>query len=66
MLVREFLGQKLMFKEQNEKFVQILHNGSFHCITVSHINFEKNEINHYDSLFHGKTKDHIKMQVRNF
>ena len=24
------LGQKLIFKEQNEKFVQILHNGSFH------------------------------------
>ena len=59
------LGQKLMFKEQNEKSVQILHNGSFHWLTVSNINCEKNEINYYDSLFHGKIKDHIKMQVCN-
>ena len=60
------LGQTLMFREQNGKFVQILHNGSFHWITISNISSEKNEINYYDSLFHGKIKDHIKMQVCNF
>ena len=59
------LGQNLMLKEQNGKFVQILHNGSFHWITVSNIHREKNEINYYDSLFHGNIKDHIKMQVCN-
>ena len=59
------LGQKLMFKEQNRKFVQILHNGSFHWITVGNINSEKNEINYCDSLFHGKIKDHIKIRVWN-
>ena len=59
------LGQKLMFKEWIEKFVQILHNGSFHWVTLSNINCQKNEINYYGSLFHGKIKDHIKMQVCN-
>ena len=59
------LGQKLMFKERNRKFVQILHNGSFHWMTVSNINSEKNEINYYDSLFHGKIKDHIRIRVWN-
>ena len=54
-----------MFKEQNEKFVQIVHNGSFHWVTVSNINCEKNGINYYDSLFHGKIKDHTKTQVCN-
>ena len=58
-------GQKLMVKEQNEKFVQILHKDSFHWITVSNISCEKNEINYYDSLIHGKIKDHIKMQLGN-
>ena len=28
------LGQKLMFKEWIEKFVQILHNGSFHYLFI--------------------------------
>ena len=54
-----------MLKEQNGKFVQILHDGSFHWITVSNINCEKYIINYCDSLFHGKIKDHIKMQVCN-
>ena len=48
------LGQKLMFKEQKEEFVQILHNGSYHWVVVSNINFSKDEINYYDILFHGK------------
>ena len=30
-----------------------------------YINCEKNERNYYDSLFHGKMKTHIKMQVCN-
>ena len=64
-LQHTILGQKLMFKEQDEKFVQILHNSSFHWMTVSNINCEKNKVNYYDSLFHGKIKDHIKMHVCN-
>ena len=32
---------------------------------MSNINCGKNEINYYDSLFDGKIKDRIKMQVRN-
>ena len=48
------LGQKLMFKEQKEEFVQILHNGSYHWDVVSNINYSMDEINYYDILFHGK------------
>ena len=32
------LGQKLKFKVQNRKFVQILYNSNFHWVTVSNIN----------------------------
>ena len=57
------LGQKLMFKEQKGEFVQILHNGNYHWVVVSNINCSKDEINYYDSLFHGKIRDHVKMQI---
>ena len=55
------LGQKLMFMEQNREFVQILHNGNYHCVVLSNIISSKNEIDYYDSLFHRKTRDHEKM-----
>ena len=42
--------------------MQILHDGSFHWITVSNINCEKKS---NKLLFSGKIKDHIKMQVCN-
>ena len=45
--------------------MQILHNGSFYWIKVSNIIYQKNEIIYYDSLYNGKIKDHMKMQVRN-
>ena len=50
---------------QNEKgeFVQILHNGSYHWFVVSNIDCNKNKINYYDSLFHGRIKDHVEMQI---
>ena len=28
------LGQKLMFKEQKEEFVQILHNGNYYWVVI--------------------------------
>ena len=57
------LGQKLMFKEQKGAFLQILHNGNYHWVVISNINCSKDEMNYYDSLFHGKIRDHVKMQI---
>ena len=57
------LGQKLMFKQQKREFVQILHNGNYHWVVISNINCSKNKIDSYNSLFHGKIKDHVKMQL---
>ena len=59
------LGQKLMLKEQKGEFVQILHNGNYHWVVISNINRSKDEMNYYDSLFHGKIRDHVKMQICN-
>ena len=58
------LGQKLMFKPKKH-FVQILHNKSFHWVTVSNINSKYGSVNYYDSLFHGRIKDHVKLQIAN-
>lgn len=55
------LGPVLQFKEEN-KFVQILHNGSFHWVAVSNIGCETDSINYYDSMFHGQIKHAIKNQ----
>ena len=62
--------QKLRFKEKNGEFRKILHNRNYHWVVIYNINCSKNEINkneiNYSSLFHGKTKDHVKMQFSTF
>ena len=60
----KILGQKLMFKPK-EHFVQILHNKSFHWVTVSNVNSKSGSVDYYDSLFHGRIKDHVKLQIAN-
>ena len=52
-----------MSKEQKGKFVQILHNGNHHWVVISNINGSKDEIDYYDSLFHGKIGNDVKMQI---
>ena len=59
------LGQILMLKEQKGQFGQILHNGGYHLVVKSNINYRKDEMNYHDSLFHGKIMDHVKMQICN-
>ena len=59
------LGQKLMFREEKGKFVQILHNGSLHCVVVTKIGSTDGKIRYYDSLYHGRIKDRIKVQICN-
>ena len=38
---------------------------NYHWDVISNINCSKDEINYYDSLFHGKIRDHVKMQICN-
>ena len=54
-----------MLKEQKGEFVQILHNGNYHWVVISNINCSKDEINLNGSLFYGKIRGHVKMQICN-
>ena len=38
---------------------------NYHWVVISNINCSKDEINYYDSLFYGKIRDHVKMQICN-
>ena len=53
-----------MFKPK-EHFVQILYNKSFHLVTVSNVNSKSGSVDYYDSLFHGRIKDHVKLRIAN-
>ena len=58
------LGQRLMFKAK-EQFVKNLHNNNFYWVTVSNINSRHRTIDYYDSLFHGRIRDHVNLQICN-
>ena len=45
------LGKKLMLKKQTGEFVQILHNGNYHCVVLSNIIYRKNERGYYEVYF---------------
>ena len=45
------LGSNLSFEVVKESFVQILHNGTNHWVTVSTINTQPSHINVYDSKY---------------
>ena len=48
-----------------ELFTQVLHNNKFHWVTVSNLNSKHETINYYDSLFYGRIRDHVKLQICN-
>ena len=54
------LGQRLSFKVARDSFIQILHDGRCHWVTVSTFVCDPGEINYYDSLFNGKITDSVK------
>ena len=58
------LNQKLMFKPKDQ-FVQILHNKRFYWVIVSNVNSKSGSVDYCDSLFHGRIKDHAKLQIAN-
>ncbi|XP_065682897.1 uncharacterized protein LOC136071707 isoform X1 [Hydra vulgaris] len=59
------LGEKYMFREEKNDFVQVLYTGQYHWITISNVNCPADTIFYYDSLFHGQVKDHVKQQICN-
>ena len=59
------LGQRLSFKTARNPFIQILHHGRCHWITVSTFVCDHGEINYYDSLFKGKITDSVEKQIYN-
>ena len=56
------LGSNLSFKAMKESFVQILHNGNNHWVTVSTINTQTLHINSYDSKYSSITES-VKDQI---
>ena len=45
------LGQTLNFKEYSEEFIQLLHDGRHHWVTVSTLDCQPGEVKYYDSMF---------------
>ena len=45
--------------------MHILHDKSFHWVTISNLNSKSGSVDYYDSLFHGRIKDHVKLQIAN-
>ena len=54
------LEQRLSFKVARDQFIQILHDGRCHWVTVSTFVCDPGEINYYDSRFNGKITDSVK------
>ena len=61
-LQNPILGQRLAFDVQTGEFVQILHSGGSHWITVSTVGMDCAHIRVYDSLL-GKLPDDAKKQI---
>ena len=59
------LGQRLSFKVARNPFIQILHDGRCHWVTLSTFSCDPGEINYYDSLFKSKITDSVKKQIYN-
>ena len=59
------LGKRLSFKVARNPFIEVLHDGRCHWVTVSTFGCNPDEINCYDSLFKGKITDSGKKQIYN-
>ena len=57
------LGQKLNFKECSEEFIQLLHDGRHHWVTISTLDCQPGEVKNYDSVFKGKLTESVKNQI---
>ena len=57
------LGQKLNFKECSEEFIQLLHDGRHHWVTISTLDCQPRGVKYYDSMFKGKLTESVKNQI---
>ena len=57
------MGQKLDFKECSEEFIQLLHDGRHHWVTISTLDCQPGEVKYYDSMFKGKLTESVKNQI---
>nr|XP_047133813.1 uncharacterized protein LOC124811932 [Hydra vulgaris] len=57
------LGQNYSFKVVNESFIQVLHDGAIHWVTISTFGCAKDEVCVLDSMFHGNIKKHVIRQI---
>ena len=57
------LGQKLNFKECSEEFIQLLHDGRHHWMTISTLDCQPGKGKYYDSMFKGKLTESEKNQI---
>ena len=57
------LGQKLNFKECSEEFIQLLHDGRHHWVTISTLDYQTGEVKHNDFMFEGKLTESVKNQI---
>ena len=57
------LGPALKFSEHRGEFVQILHTGGHHWVTVSNIGCQKGDINYFDSFSSGKPTSLVSKQI---
>lgn len=56
------LGPLLDFSVHGGEFVQVLHTGGHHWVTVSNVGCHR-EVNYYDSLARGKPSAFVQKQV---
>lgn len=59
------LGPCLQFSQTKNKFVQVLHTGTTHWLTISNIGCCDGEVDIYDSFNHGQVNTHVKKQIAN-
>ena len=57
------LGQNLSFDIQKAPFVQVLHDGDAHWLSISTFGCSVGEVFLLDSMFRGKVKNHIIRQI---
>ncbi len=58
------LGQKLMFRPMPDvPFVQVLHNGEYHWLTISTYGCQEGELNYLYSKFSGRISNHVMLRI---
>ena len=51
--------------QAKEQFLGILRCNNFHCVSVSNLNSRHRNSDCYDSLFHGRIRDDVKIYICN-